>query len=224
MQETTSLTSTHTYKITNIQTTHPKSNKCNGQWYMHSHRIYTFPAHDWQGRKGIFTASSKYLHTFLLWATQNLQATLSSLSYCFWVWWSNWPSLCLHHSFYFIDSLANNFPSYVKDTKHFVHLIEKLQPLQTNALLVTVDVTFLYKKIAHKEGIVAVIHFMKEYKHLLPTNRLPHNKVCIILGFILKKATSNSWTSIYTESLVPLWETGWLPPMPIYSWARKNAP
>ena len=125
---------------------------------------------------------------------------------------------------HFIDSLANNFPSYLKDTKHVVHLIEKLQPLQTNTLLVKVDVTFLYKKIAHKEGIVAVIHFMKEYKHLLPTNPLPHYKVCIILGFILKKATSNSWTTIYTESLVPLWETGWLPPMPIYSWARKNAP
>ena len=48
---------THTYKIANIQTTHLQPNKCNGQWYMHSHRIYTFPTHDWQGRKEIFTAS-----------------------------------------------------------------------------------------------------------------------------------------------------------------------
>ena len=89
---------------------------------------------------------------------------------------------------HFIQSIANNLPSHVKDTKYFHHLIEKLQPLPPNAHLVTVDVTFLYKKIAHEEGIVAVIHFMEEYKHLLPTNRLPHNIVCIILDFILKKS------------------------------------
>ena len=47
---------------------------------------------------------------------------------------------------HFIQSIANNLPSHVKDTKYFHHLIEKLQPLPPNAHLVTVDVTFLYKK------------------------------------------------------------------------------
>ena len=90
---------------------------------------------------------------------------------------------------HFIQSIANNLPSHVKDTKYFHHLIEKLQPLPPNAHLVTVDVTFLYKKIAHEEGIVAVIHFMEEYKHLLPTNCPPPHIVHIILDFILKHST-----------------------------------
>ena len=32
----------------NIQTNHPQPNKCNSQWYMHSHRIHALPAHNWQ--------------------------------------------------------------------------------------------------------------------------------------------------------------------------------
>ena len=33
----------------------------------------------------------------------------------------------------FIQPLANNLPSHIKDTKHFFNLIEKLPPLPTNA-------------------------------------------------------------------------------------------
>ena len=90
---------------------------------------------------------------------------------------------------HFIQPLASNLPSHIKDTKHFLNLIEKLPPLPPNALLVTADVTSLYTNIPHKGGIAAVIHFMAEYKHLLPTNcPLPH-VVCIILDFILKHST-----------------------------------
>ena len=74
---------------------------------------------------------------------------------------------------HFIQPLASNFPSHIKDTKHFLNLIEKLPPLSPNALLVTADVTSLYTNIPHEEGIEAVIHFMEEYKHLLPTNCPP---------------------------------------------------
>ena len=90
---------------------------------------------------------------------------------------------------HFIQPLASNLPPHVKNTKHFLNLIEKLPPLPPNALLVTADVTSLYTNIPHEEGIAAVIHFMEEYKHLLPTNCPPPHIVHIILDFILKHST-----------------------------------
>ena len=90
---------------------------------------------------------------------------------------------------HFIQPLASNLPSHIKHTKYFLNLIEKLPPLPPNALLVTADVTSLYTNIPHEEGIAAVIHFMEEYKHLLPTNCPPPHIVRIILNFILKHST-----------------------------------
>ena len=90
---------------------------------------------------------------------------------------------------HFIQPLASNLPSHIKDTKHFLNLIEKLPPLPLNALLITADVTSLYPNIPYKEDIAAVIHFMEEYKHLLPTNCPPPHIVRIVLGFILKHST-----------------------------------
>ena len=40
-----------------IQTTQLQPNKCNSQRYMHSHRIYTFPTHNWQSQQKIFNTS-----------------------------------------------------------------------------------------------------------------------------------------------------------------------
>ena len=60
-----------------------------------------------------------------------------------------------------IQPLANNLPSHIKDTKHFLNLIENLPPLPpNNTLLVTADVTSLYKNNPHDDDISAVIHFM----------------------------------------------------------------
>ena len=115
---------------------------------------------------------------------------------------------------HFIQSLASNLPSHVKDTKHFLSLIEKLPPMPPNTILVTADVTSLYTNIPHEEGIAALIYFMQEYKHLLPINCPPPHIVRIILDFILKHSTlarSDLWTNIYTKSLAPPWELGWLP-------------
>ena len=90
---------------------------------------------------------------------------------------------------HFIQPLASNLPSHIKDTKHFLNLIEKLPPLPPNALLVTADVTSLYTNIPHEDGIAAVIHFMEKYKHQLPTNCPPPHIVRVILDFILKHST-----------------------------------
>ena len=89
----------------------------------------------------------------------------------------------------FIQPLASNLPSHIKNTKHFLNLSKELLPLPPNALLVTADVTSLYTNIPHEEGIGVLIHFMDEYKHLLPTNCPPLHIVHIILDFILKHST-----------------------------------
>ena len=68
----------------------------------------------------------------------------------------------------FIQPQPNNLPSHIKDTKHFLNLIEKPPSLPTNASLLTADITVLYTNIPH-DGIAAVIQFTEEYKHLLPT-------------------------------------------------------
>ena len=92
-------------------------------------------------------------------------------------------SACVTH---FIQALASNLPSHFKNTKHFLNLIKKLPPFPPNAVLATAAVTSLYTNIPHEEGITAMIHFMKKYKHLLPTNCLRPHIVRIILDFILK--------------------------------------
>ena len=98
-------------------------------------------------------------------------------------------------SFYithFIQPEANNLPSHIKDTKHFLNLIENLPPFPTKALLFTADVTPLYTHIQHDDGISAVINFMEKQKHLLPSNCLPsHIVLHAILDFILKHSTFN---------------------------------
>ena len=89
---------------------------------------------------------------------------------------------------YFIHPLASNLPSQVKDTKHFLNLIEKIPPLPSNALLVTAGVTSLYRNIPHEEDTASLIHFMEEYKRLLPTN-CPPPYIVRIRDFILKRST-----------------------------------
>ena len=51
------------------------------------------------------------------------------------------------------------------------------------------DVTSLYTNILPKEGIAAVIHVMKKYRHLLPTKCPPPHIVPVILDFILNHST-----------------------------------
>ena len=90
---------------------------------------------------------------------------------------------------HFIQGLVSNLLSHIKDTKRFLNLIEELTPLPPNALLVTADVTSLYTHIPQEDGLAAVVHFMEEYEHLLPTNCPLTHVVHIILGFILRQRT-----------------------------------
>ena len=123
------------------------------------------------------------------------------------------PSTYITH---FIQPLASNLPSHIKDTKHFLNLIEKLPPLSSNAFFVTDYVTSLYTNIPHEECIAALIHLIEKYRHLLPTNSPPPHIVLAILDFILKHATFKFMDTHTQQSLVPPWELGWFLLMPTY--------
>ena len=90
-------------------------------------------------------------------------------------------SLILYHPLY---------PAFSQQSSvvHFLSLIEKLSPLPPNAFLLAADVTSVHRNIPH-DDIATVIHFMEEYKHLLPTNCPTPNIVYAILNFFLKYST-----------------------------------
>ena len=57
-----------------------------------------------------------------------------------------------------------------------------------------------------------MIHFMEEYKHLLPTNCPPPHIVCIILDFILKHSTFKSMNTHIHQILGTSMGTRMAPP------------
>ena len=69
---------------------------------------------------------------------------------------------------HFIQPLVEILPSYIRDSKHFLQLLESLPPLPENAILVTADVTSLYTNIPHDEGIESVLHYRKLHANTLP--------------------------------------------------------
>ena len=77
-------------------------------------------------------------------------------------------------------------PTYLKDTKHLLQLIDTHPPLSTDTYLVTADVSSLYTNIPHEEGIQAALEAVDTHRHTLPTDT-PRNKIIKqFLQFILK--------------------------------------
>ena len=69
---------------------------------------------------------------------------------------------------HYIQPLVETLPSYTRDSKHFLQLLESLPPLPENATLVTADVASLYTNIPHEEGIESVLHYIKLHADVLP--------------------------------------------------------
>lgn len=62
---------------------------------------------------------------------------------------------------HFIGPLARNVPSYLRDTQHFLALLQELPTLPKHTLLATIDVTSLYTNIPHLGGIKAIRHALQ---------------------------------------------------------------
>ena len=57
---------------------------------------------------------------------------------------------------HFIQPLATQIKSYIRDTTDFINKIKHLKNIPDTALLVTMDVKSLYTNIKHNEGILAL--------------------------------------------------------------------
>ncbi|XP_060556022.1 uncharacterized protein LOC132716717 [Ruditapes philippinarum] len=84
---------------------------------------------------------------------------------------------------HFLQPLARKVPSYIKDTRHFLEKIHKLNNVPKDAFLVTIDVTALYTNIPHKEGILAAKYALQQRSEQEPKTWI----LLRILYFILKK-------------------------------------
>ena len=82
---------------------------------------------------------------------------------------------------YHLKPLVQNFPSFIKDTTHFLLQLQKLGPLTDNALLVTLDVSSLYTNIPHNKGIDACHYFLNTHQDKL----LPAENICDLTRMIL---------------------------------------
>ena len=80
--------------------------------------------------------------------------------------------------------LATKHQSYFKDTSDFLHLIEKLNfmELHKNTILVTIDVSALYKNIPQDEGLECVREVLDERD----VQNIPTGLLTRLLEIILK--------------------------------------
>ena len=80
-----------------------------------------------------------------------------------------------------IKNLAQQVPSYIKDTTHFLTMIQDIT-INPNDLLVTIDVSSLYTNIIHEEGLEAL-------EQRMITNNIPYQKANLIktLGKLVLK-------------------------------------
>ena len=62
---------------------------------------------------------------------------------------------------FFSNPFVKDLPSYVKDTTDFVKKIQSIPPLNTNILLVTLNVTFLYTNIPNKEALSVIYKVLR---------------------------------------------------------------
>ena len=79
---------------------------------------------------------------------------------------------------FFLQPLLMSIPSYIKDTGHFLHILQQLGPLPQGTLLVTYDVTSLYTNIPPAEAERAVARMLIQAR---PHARSPSNQLLLKL-------------------------------------------
>ena len=87
---------------------------------------------------------------------------------------------------HYLQPLTEILPSHIKDSKHFLQILETIDKIPNNAILVTADVTSLYTNIPHEDSIEAVAQHYAQWSHILPQHSPKTEVIKIILHFILK--------------------------------------
>ena len=86
---------------------------------------------------------------------------------------------------HFLNPTTQTIKSYVKDTTHFLSLIDDLGDIPDNAILATLDVTSLYTNIPNREGIMAADRALNEFRKgsgLKPSNNSLIKLLRLVLG------------------------------------------
>ena len=89
---------------------------------------------------------------------------------------------------HWLQPLVHSLPSFIKDTTHFLHIVEEwkqtLCPLPPGALIVTIDVVGLYANIPHDEVEISLRQAVTNNRHLIP-EALPADRVIDIVNHVL---------------------------------------
>ena len=97
---------------------------------------------------------------------------------------------------YFLQPLARNVSSYIKDTNHFLQKLTELGNIPPDSLLVTIDVTALYTNIVHKDGILAVKDALETR-----TNKEPKTWILLCLLYLVLTKTCFKFNDRYYEQI-----------------------
>ncbi len=82
---------------------------------------------------------------------------------------------------HWLQPIAKSLPSYIKDSKSFISLIEST-PLPPDSILCTLDVSSLYTNIPTEEGITTTLRALESHESQL---RPPMNYLCRLLHLVL---------------------------------------
>ena len=75
-----------------------------------------------------------------------------------------------------IQSLVETFPSYIRNRKPFLQLLESLTPFPDNTIMVTTNATSLCIKMLHEEDIKPVLYYIKLQHETLSKGAPSHHK------------------------------------------------
>ena len=98
--------------------------------------------------------------------------------------------------------------TYVRDSSHFLELIEGLGPIPDDAILVTADVVGLYPNIPHEEGLQALGEALDRRSN----NKIPTNVLMEMTEFVLKNNFFEFDSKTYHQKLGTAIGTKFAPP------------
>ena len=89
----------------------------------------------------------------------------------------------------FTKPIVPHIPSYIKDTGHFLKVLNDVQGhLPPNTLLCTLDVSSLYTNIPNEEGRRAMAHWLSKFRphKLIPNNQPTNTTLLTLLKMVLE--------------------------------------
>ena len=124
---------------------------------------------------------------------------------------------------HFLQPLAEKLPSHIRDTTHFLRLLQDIPALPTDVFLVTADVTSLYTNIPHTEGIEASLHYITLHRKDMPSYTPPNLVFQTLLEFILKNSIFEFLDVLYHQTTGTSMGTRVAPPYANLFMGREEA-